>query len=145
MKIAFASFVLMFSLMLPQAARGQGSIFSYQGHLSDDGKPANGSYDLLFKIWDNATDGAQIGSPASVAPTLVSNGVFTVLLDFGSTTFNGNARWMEVGVRTNGSSNGYTTLNPRQLFTATPYSIMAGKIGRASCRERGKISVGVAS
>ena len=128
MKTALASVVLMFSFMLPQAVRAQGSIFNYQGRLSDEGKPANGRYDLTFKIWDNVTGGAQIGTTATVAPTSVSNGVFTVLLDFGSTPFNGSARWLEVGVRTNGSSDAYTTLNPRQLFTATPYSIMAGNV-----------------
>ena len=48
-----------------------------------------------------------------------------VLLDFGNGTFSGAARWLEIGVRTNGSSGSYTLLSPRQAITATPYAILA--------------------
>jgi len=54
----------------------------------------------------------------------VSNGLFTVTLDFGA-NFPGANRWLEIGVRTNGGG-AYTTLSPRQALTATPYAIMAG-------------------
>jgi len=107
---------------------GQGSVFTCQGKLSDNGVAANGSYDLQFSLWDSIAGGAQIGGSSASGSTLVSNGVFTVFLDFGMIAFNGNARWLQVGVRTNGSSSDYTILNPRQPFTATPYAIMAGNV-----------------
>ena len=44
----------------------------------------------------------------------VSNGLFTVTLDFGANTLPGADRWLELGVRTNGSSAAFTTLSPRQ-------------------------------
>jgi len=56
----------------------------------------------------------------------VSNGLFTVTLDFGN-QFPGANRWLEIGVRTNGVG-AYTTLSPRQPITATPYAITAGNL-----------------
>jgi hypothetical protein len=55
----------------------------------------------------------------------VSNGLFTVTLDFGSGVFDGNARWLEIAVRTNGASD-FVTLAPRQPLTPTPYAMLAG-------------------
>ena len=50
------------------------------------------------------------GAPPSVAGPLtqnaigVTNGIFTVTLDFGASVFTGPARWLEVGVETNGGA-----------------------------------------
>jgi hypothetical protein len=53
---------------------------------------------------DAATNGNYLVAPLTNAPALVSNGLFTVMLDFGASVFNGSARWLEIGVRTNGST-----------------------------------------
>ena len=60
--------------------------------------------------------------PAHSAIT-VSNGLFLVMLDFGS-VFTGTNYWLEIGVRTNGNGV-FTTLAPRQPITPTPYAIFA--------------------
>jgi hypothetical protein len=53
----------------------------------------------------------------------VSNGVFTIDLDFGSSVFTTGAnRFLEINVRRN-SSETFTMLSPRQQVTAAPYSI----------------------
>ncbi len=52
------------------------------------------------------------------------NGLFTTTLSFGS-VFNGAAYWLEIGVRTNGSTGSFTILSPRQAITPTPYAITA--------------------
>ena len=52
----------------------------------------------------------------------VSDGLFTVSLDFGAATFTGTNLWLEVDVQTNG---GYAVLLPRQAITSAPYAIMA--------------------
>src|SRR5438045_945584 len=57
----------------------------------------------------------------------VSNGLFTVKLDFGAGAFNGNARWLELAVRTNGVAS-FTPLSPRQNLTPTAYAIAAGNL-----------------
>ena len=58
----------------------------------------------------------------------VSNGVFTVILDFGN-VFNGASYWLEIGVCTNSGTNGFTALIPRQNVTPSPYSIYSQAAG----------------
>jgi len=70
--------------------------------------------------------GNQVGVSQTNIATGVSNGVFTVALDFGA-VFDGNARWLEIGVRTNGLG-AFTTLNPRQALTPTPYAVTASNL-----------------
>jgi len=97
--------------------------FTYQGRLSDGAVPANGSYDFSFAIYDAPSVGNQVGSTLTNSAVLVSNGLFTVLLDFGPGAFAGDARWLEVGVRS--GSNSFSILHPRQPITAAPYSLQA--------------------
>ena len=59
------------------------------------------------------------------AATLVSNGLFTVTLDFGAGAFTGTNLWLQIGVRTNSSTDGFTGLVPRQPVLPAPYAIMA--------------------
>jgi formylglycine-generating enzyme required for sulfatase activity len=107
-------------------ALAQGTAFTYQGHLDDGASPASGNYDLRFTIYDAATNGDVIGGPLTNASTGVSNGLFTITLDFGGGVFTGLDRWLEIGVRTNGSLAAYSTLSPRQPLMPVPYAITAG-------------------
>ena len=113
---------------LALSAFAQGTAFTYQGRLTDQGAPANGNYDFQFALRDAASIGNSVGVALIVAPVGVSNGLFAVTLDFGADAFTGAARWMEIGVRTNGSAAAYTALSPRQAVTATPYAIAAGTV-----------------
>src|ERR1043165_1452633 len=81
-----------------------GTSFTYQGKLLDGGSPANGTYDLRFVLYDDPTAGASVGSPLTKDDVTVTNGLFTVDLDFGATAFAGDARWMELAVRPGASS-----------------------------------------
>jgi len=104
-----------------------GTAFTYQGRLADAGNPANGVYDLRFTIYDSTNSpGTVIAGPLTNAATSVSNGLFTATLDFGASVFDGNARWLEIAVQTNGAAS-FTPLSPRQLLTPTPYAIQAAK------------------
>ncbi len=108
-----------------------GTAFTYQGLLNSAGQPASGNYDLKFTLYDAASGGGQVGNPVTSAPLIVTNGNFTVLLDFGA-AFNGQARWLEIGVRTNGSSSSYGTLSPRQPLTPSPYALYTPSAGLAA-------------
>lgn len=107
-------------------ASAQATAFTYQGRLDNGGTPANGFYDVTFTLFSVANGAGQIGSPQTSLATPVSNGLFTVTLDFGA-NFPGAGRWLELAVRTNGGGV-YTVLAPRQPITAAPYAITAGSI-----------------
>jgi hypothetical protein len=102
-----------------------GTAFTYQGRLTDEGGPANGAYDFQFELYDAAGGGGQVGSTVTLEDVPVSDGLFTVELDFGSTPFMGDARWLEIGVRGGGSTGAYTILMPRHALTAVPYALTA--------------------
>ena len=118
-------------LLVTQSLFAQGTAFTYQGRLNNSGSPANGSYDLKFTLYDaNQPVNNLIAGPVTNAATAVSNGLFTVTLDFGS-VFNGNARWLEMAVQTNGGG-GFTTLSPRQQLTPVPYAVFANAANNVS-------------
>ncbi len=99
--------------------------FTYQGRLTENGAPANGSYEFRFELRDAAAAGAAVGNAVTNSAVAVSNGVFTVAIDFGASPFTGAARWLEIGVRSNGVATAFTTLSPRQAITAAPYAVYA--------------------
>lgn len=113
------------------AALAQGTAFTYQGRLTDAGNPANGDYDLKFSIFDDPSAGSQIGDSVTNSPVAVSNGLFTVTLDFGVGAFDGAARWLEIGVASGGSG-AFALLTPRQPLTPAPYAIHAGTASGAA-------------
>lgn len=115
--------------LMAGVAFAQASFFTYQGRLTDAGNPANGGYDMQFKLFD--VNGIQQGSPFSISSVQVTNGVFKVDLDFGSAVFDGSRRFLEIGVRPESSTDPHTVLSPRQLLTATPYSIRSLVAGSA--------------
>jgi hypothetical protein len=105
-------------------AAAQGTAFTYQGRLNNNGSAANGSYDLQFVLFNTN----QFGSPATPILTNsavpVNNGLFTTTLDFGASVFTGTNYWLDISVRTNGSVT-FAELSPRQPVTPTPYAITA--------------------
>src|SRR2546427_9529810 len=84
-------------------AFAQTSSFTYQGRLTDGGSAANGNYDLQFALFDSLSGGAQIGSTQTLNTLAVSNGVFTVSLDFGPSRFSGASRFLEISARVRGA------------------------------------------
>ena len=123
------------------AVVAQTSTFTYQGQLTTSGNPAVGVFDLRFTLHDASASGNQVGGPLTNSPVNVSNGVFTVTLDFGN-VFDGSPRWLAIGVRTNGAAVDFTTLAPRQPITAAPYAIRAANYSGfvAATNLTGKIS-----
>jgi hypothetical protein len=111
----------------PSTAFAQGTAFTYQGRLNDGGAPANGAYDFRFRLFDALTNGSFSGGNKFLDAVGVSNGLFAVTLAFRPAALNGNARWLEIGVKTSGGPD-YLCLVPRQAITATPYAITAADV-----------------
>lgn len=111
--------------LCPQMCVAQTTAFTYQGTLTDAGSPANGNYDLQFKLFDTSGvgTGTQQGATITNPTVAVSNGVFTVTLDFGANVFTGAERYLEIGGRPAGSGSAYTLLTTRQPITSVPYAI----------------------
>src|SRR5271157_4894603 len=102
----------------------QGTAFTYQGQLQNNGSPASGNYALTFTLFNTTTGGVPVAGPVTNNAVGVTNGLFTVLIDFGSGLFTGTNYWLEIGVETNGAGS-FFTLAPRQQLTPTPYAIYA--------------------
>lgn len=124
--IALALLALLSSI---GSAAPMGTAFTYQGHLTDGTNPANGSYEFRLALYNAVSGPAAVGEPLTNAVVGVTNGGFTLALDFGAGAFNGEARWLEIAVRTNGSAADFTLLSPRQALTPTPYSLHAANAG----------------
>lgn len=104
------------------AAHAQ-TAFTYQGSLRNAGTPAEGAYDMRFRLYTGA--GVQVGPTLCANDVAVTGGVFTVPLDFGALFATTDARSVEVEVRANTgldctNAGGFTVLAPRQAVTAAP-------------------------
>lgn len=124
MNVRRAFILIILALILTGSAFAQTSSFNYQGRLDDQGSAANGSYLLQVKLYDAANGGSQAGSTLNDVPVTVTNGVFSVDLDFGAAAFNGGLRFLEVSVRKT-AGDPYTVLTPRQKINSSPYSTRA--------------------
>src|SRR6266496_3143130 len=104
----FALLALTFlSTLNPQLSTlfAQSTSFTYQGRLNSGTTAATGSYDMTFTLFASASGGSSIPGPATNTGVPVSNGLFTVIVPVaaGAGAFPGSDRWLEIGVRTNGS------------------------------------------
>ncbi len=106
----------------------QGTAFTYNGRLNDGAQPATGIYDLRFAIYDATTNGNVYGTLTNAA-TPITNGLFTMALDFGG-VFNGSNYWLELAARTNGGT-AFSILTPRQPVMPTPYAVYSANAGSA--------------
>jgi hypothetical protein len=110
-----------------------GQSFTYQGKLFDNaGIPIDDGCDFTFTLFDAESGGGQVGPGIEKTAVNVVEGYFSVVLDFGSSAFQGEARWLEVAVRCPSGGGVYTTLTPRQPLTPAPYASFAPQAGYAA-------------
>jgi len=113
---------------LPARGADIGTAFTYQGSLEKPagtpvGSPTPVTCDFRFDLWDAAMFGNQIGnSPLWMDDVSVSDGLFTVLLDFGANAFNGTARWLSIEVKCLDETN-HVLLTPRVQVTPAPLAL----------------------
>jgi hypothetical protein len=114
--------IFIFTVIFNATIFAQTTAFTYQGRLTDGAMAANGTYDFEFKLYDAANN--QIGTGQVKEDVFVTNGVFSIQLDFGSTAFPGADRYLEISVKKPADSS-YTILNPKQKLTSSPYAVRA--------------------
>jgi hypothetical protein len=137
LSVALALLALFNFYLQPATANAQGTAFTYQGRLQNNGLPANGSYNLQFALYTNATSGTIVAGPITNSAVAVTNGLFTVTLDFGSGSWNGQSNWLQIAVETNSTGAMFTSLTPRQPITSVPYAIYAESGGTATALASG--------
>ncbi len=74
--------------------------FSFQGVLTQSGNPVTGTRDMNFRLFTDATCTTQIGGGIYLFDVPVTDGVFSVELDFSASYFNGQALWLETRLNT---------------------------------------------
>ena len=122
LSVVLTGLVLMAGLVTHAASLG--TSITYQGRLNGPGGPANGLYDLTFQVFTAETGGTAHDVPVTNSAVLVSNGLFTTVVDFkGRPDYHQDA-WIELTVRTNGGG-AFATLSPRQPITTTPFAWFA--------------------
>ncbi|MEZ4859870.1 MAG: hypothetical protein R3C14_01110 [Caldilineaceae bacterium] len=114
---------------------GLTTTITYQGRLQSGTTPANGTYDFEFTLYDVESDGKAVAAPVAANGVTVTDGVFSVPLDFGNAAFPGEPRWLEIKVRPSGSGN-FGLLTPRQFIAPVPYAIYATAAGTAASASR---------
>src|SRR5262249_33675347 len=124
--VLFACIICMTTASMARSQVSAGTAFTYQGQLKSSGQPASGTYDMQFKLFADAATTTQVGGTICQDSVAVTNGLFTVTLDFGA-QYPGDARWLQIGVRadstlSNCGSGSYTTLSPLQPLTPAPYA-----------------------
>jgi hypothetical protein len=108
-------------------ASAQGTAFTYQGQLQNNGSLASGTYNLTFTLYSTGTAGSIVAGPVTNNAVGVTNGLFTVTINFGAAVWNGQTNWLQIGVESNGTTP-FVALNPRQQLTPAPYAIAAGSL-----------------
>lgn len=104
----------------------QGTAFTYQGRLDQNGVPYSGSAEFQATLWNASSGGTALASNSPLQIVVsVTNGLFVLPLNFGA-NFPGDDRWLQLEVRT--SIGAFTSLSPRQPLSPTPYAITAGNL-----------------
>ena len=113
-------------------ARGAalGTEFTYQAQLKKNGQSVNDSCDMDFTLYDAGTSGTQVAA-TSESGVAVADGLFEVVLDFGTGVFVGDALWLEVAVQCSGDASP-VNLSPRQPVTAAPQALFSLSAASAS-------------
>lgn len=99
------------------------SPITYQGFLNESGVPANGSYDMLFLLFDDLNPGLPdtIVSSAEVTGVTVTDGLFTAEIDLPEGSFDRRRPLpRDQCAAPAGGGGDYSTLSPRQRVGDTP-------------------------
>ncbi len=104
------------------ASTNLSTTFTYQGKLESGGVAVYDTCDFQFRLYDAESSGNPIGITVTHTSVTVTQGLFSVPLNFGDGPFNGDDRYLETAVKCSGDPT-YTTLGARQPLTPAPYDL----------------------
>jgi hypothetical protein len=97
-----------------------GTAITYQGQLKRTGSMVTDTCSMNFRLYNQASGGAQVGSTLTQSVSVVA-GLFAAALDFGNAAFNGDARWLNIQVKCSADAS-YVDLG-LQALTAAPFAL----------------------
>lgn len=117
------------------------STFTYHGRLPNGPQHQNGEHDFRLTLYDALTGGNRIAGPVVLTYQTVDDGNFTLLVDFGPSPFQGEARYMEIAEKRSGHNEDYRVLSPRATLAPVPYalSLMPGAVISSTIASPGSI------
>lgn len=118
---------ILFGIASAQAAP-LGSAFTVQGRLAQAGQPADGTVDLSVEPFGSVAGGDSLAPVLVLENVPVSDGLFTVDVDFGPGFFVGDTVWLQIGVREGTDNGAFAPLSPRQELTSTPHAQFAQSV-----------------
>lgn len=103
-----------------------GALIVYNGSLSSNGAPVNGSYDVALSLWAGPVGGVPIAVSSTNLALAVTNGQFTALVNtWGSDDLSRTNLHVEAALRRSGSGQPFVTLSPRQRLAHLPKALVA--------------------
>jgi hypothetical protein len=99
-----------------------GTKFNYQGEVIYNGSPANGDFDVRFKLFNALTGGSEL--IASDQTITIVDGLMNAELDFGDAVFDGQPLWLEILIE-QPTIPGFFILSPRVAINNAPYAIQS--------------------
>ena len=117
--------VLAGAMMISAARMAQAQTeteFTYQGQLQSGGQAVDAEADFRFRLFDASVGGTQVGDEFATDGITIVDGLFDVALDFGADALSG-LRWLEIDVRSPAGVGAFSTLDPRQKISGSPFSV----------------------
>ena len=102
MKTSMNCLALALGLALGCTTIARAESFNYHGSLSSAGEPASGQYDLRLTLYSAADGGSVVAGPVDVYGVAVTDGNFSVPVDFGASLATATQTWLAVAVKTAG-------------------------------------------
>jgi len=124
-KTFFAAIAVAFIVTFQLGVIAQTTVVPHEGSLLVGGSPANGTYDLRFILYTTQAGAVQVGNPVERLNVNISNGSYSVDIDFGSMPFTTQSvLWVDISYKLAGGG-GYTFTGVREQIKASGYAIRA--------------------
>jgi hypothetical protein len=129
-------------LLTADSASAFNTGFTYQGHLTDGGGPANGLYDFRFEL---LAEGGLVGAEYVAENVQVTNGLFsTTVAITGSGMWNGQRRFLRVAARADGETD-FVVIGAPVEIQPTPYAFYARQASSAATADEANVAGALAS